>query len=218
MLRRQIEIPVDSVTLVGYGGHMSDIGVSSRVVLYSDFNCPFCYAMHERLHTYGVLDRVEWRGVQHAPHLPVPMGRWNGPLMDELRDEVAMVGRLSPMLPIIVPEGKPNTGPAIQLAAKVLASNVVQGNDLVSRLYWCLWREGRDISDSRVLTEALASLGLNQQRLMEGDKATAHVPQGWNRQWHSTGQAGVPLLKRSDGMLLVGLAREADLKRFLSVS
>src|SRR5574341_165313 len=103
---------------------MGEAVPSGQIVVYSDFNCPFCYAMHERLHGYGVLDRVAWRGVQHAPHLPIPMARWNGPLMDELRHEVAMVGRLAPTLPIVVPEGKPNTGPAIRLEARVLSLGV----------------------------------------------------------------------------------------------
>jgi len=195
---------------------MNDITASGRFVLYSDFNCPFCYAMHERLHTYGVLERVEWRGVQHAPHLPIPMARWNGRLLDELRHEVAMVGRLAPMLPIAAPEGKPNTRPAIQLAARVLARDVVQGSELVRRLYWLFWREGRDISDVGVLQEALASLGLDPQGIKEKDEATGRTLDGWEHLWRSTGQAGVPLLERPDGTLLVGLARESDLDRFLA--
>lgn len=195
---------------------MNDITVSGRFALYSDFNCPFCYAMHERLYTYGVMGRVEWRGVQHAPHLPIPMARWNGRLLEELRHEVAMVRRLAPMLPISVPEGKPNTRPAIQLAARVLARNVVQGSELVRRLYWLFWRDGQDISDVGVLNEARASLGLDSQGVIEKDEATALIPDGWDHFWRSTGQAGVPLLERTDGTLLVGLARESDLDRFLA--
>jgi len=196
---------------------MDDIGLSNRIVLYSDFNCPFCYAMHERLHDHAVLDRIEWRGVQHAPELPLPMARWNGRLRDELRQEVAMVERLAPMLPIVVPEGKPNTRRAIQLAARVLRRDPVPGLGLIRRLYWLFWREGRDISDVAVLGEALLALGLSQQGLGEKDEASALVLEGWTSQWHGTGQAGVPLLERADGMLVVGLARESDLKRFLQV-
>jgi predicted DsbA family dithiol-disulfide isomerase len=195
---------------------MNESTTSGRFALYSDFNCPFCYAMHERLHTYGVMERVEWRGVQHAPHLPIPMARWNGRLLDELRHEVAMVGRLAPMLPIAVPEGKPNTKPAIQTAARVLASDVVRGRELVRRLYWLFWREGRDISDARVLHEELISLGLDSQGMNEKDEVMAHTLDGWDHLWRSTGQAGVPLLERQDGTLLVGFARESDLDRFLA--
>jgi protein-disulfide isomerase-like protein with CxxC motif len=144
------------------------------------------------------------------------MARWNGRLLDELRREVAMVGKLAPMLPIAVPEGKPNTRPAILLAARVLARDVVRGSELVRRLYRLFWREGRDISDVRVLHEALASLGLDPQGMNEKDEETAHTLDGWDHLWRRTGQAGVPLLERQDGTLLVGLARESDLDRFLS--
>jgi predicted DsbA family dithiol-disulfide isomerase len=197
---------------------MGETSLSDQIVVYSDFNCPFCYAMHERLHECGVFDLVEWRGVQHAPQLPIPMARWNGPLLDELRHEVAMVGRLAPTLPIVVPESKPNTGPAIQLAAKVLSSNVARGNDLVRQLYWLFWREGRDISDITILRETLTSMGLNHEEFLENDEGTGSVLESWTTQWLSTGQAGVPLLERADGRLLVGLAREGDLRRFLSLS
>lgn len=191
------------------------IGNASQFVLYSDFNCPFCYAMHERLHARGVMDTVEWRGVQHAPHLPIPMARWNGMLMEELRQEVAVVGRLAPSLPIVVPDGKPNTRPAIQLAVRLLARNPVQGSRLVRRLYQCFWRDGRDISESRVLGEMLVALGIDEQGLLGKDDASVRVLDDWDDQWRLTGQAGVPLLVRFDGAFLVGLARETDLDRFL---
>jgi hypothetical protein len=60
---------------------------------------------------------VSWKGVQHAPHLPKPMKLWQGSLAAELRHEVSVVQRLAPELPIRLPSGKPNTGPAIALAA-----------------------------------------------------------------------------------------------------
>ena len=88
--------------------------------LYSDFNCPFCYAMHERLHEMNLLARCEWRGVQHASHLPRPMKPWQGSLGDELRHEVTVVQRLAPGLPIALPPGKPNTRPAIEQSVALL--------------------------------------------------------------------------------------------------
>ena len=188
------------------------------LALYSDFNCPFCYAMHERLHAAGVMERVEWRGVQHAPQLPIPMARWNGRLMDELRHEVAIVGRLAPMLPINLPEGKPNTRPAIHLAARVLEKHAEQGKELVRRMYTLFWREGQDISDARVLGQLLTSLDLDSNGLLGTSEATSQLLAAWEHRWHGTGQAGVPLLERPDGTLLVGLARDPDLDRFLAGS
>jgi predicted DsbA family dithiol-disulfide isomerase len=113
-------------------------------LLYSDFNCPFCYALHERLHELNVIERCEWRGVQHAPHLPRPMKPWSGSLGAELRHEVSVVQRLAPELPIALPPGKPNTLPAIERAVGLLRADRTQGMAFVRKVYRAFWREGQD--------------------------------------------------------------------------
>lgn len=182
-------------------------------VLYSDFNCPFCYAMHERLQAQGVLEIIQWRGVQHAPHLPIPMAGWSGRLHEELRQEVAMVKRLAPDLPIAAPMGKPNTKSAIELAARVVARVPEKGRELVARFYGALWCEGRDVSDHNVQTELLAAIGLGT--VFQEDLMARSVVERWENEWGQTGHSGVPLLVRADGAILIGLAREADLQSFL---
>jgi predicted DsbA family dithiol-disulfide isomerase len=105
--------------------------------------------------------------------------------------------------------------PAIQLAARLLAQDPEQGGKFVRHLYRLFWRDGWDISDAGVLREALAELGLDPQGLIEKEQATARILDGGDEQWRETGQSGVPLLVRSDGAVLVGSAREADLDRIL---
>src|SRR5262245_45744306 len=119
--------------------------------LFSDFNCPFCYALHERLYDLNLIDRCDWRGVQHAPHLPSPMKPWQGSLGAELRHEVAVVQRLAPELPITLPPGKPNTKPAIERAIALLGLNRTNGMEFIRRTYRAFWCEGQDISDRKVL-------------------------------------------------------------------
>ena len=92
----------------------------AQFTLFSDFNCPFCYALHERLHEIQLLDRCVWHGIEHAPHLPIPMKPWHGSLSAELRHEVSVVRRLAPYLPLTEPAGKPNTGRAIAWTAELL--------------------------------------------------------------------------------------------------
>lgn len=174
-------------------------------VLYSDFNCPFCYALHERLHDMGLLARCEWRGVQHAPHLPRPMKPWSGSLGAELQHEVAVVQRLAPGLPIALPAGKPNTGPAIALAASHLQRDRGAGMQIVRALYRVFWLEGQDISNPLVLDEHGISDGADLDQLMEE----------WNDGWHETGQAGVPLIVSPKGDLLVGCVTPEEVKEFI---
>ncbi|OQW34792.1 MAG: hypothetical protein A4E19_17915 [Nitrospira sp. SG-bin1] len=184
---------------------------SDRVFLYSDFNCPFCYALHERLHDLGLIDRCEWRGVQHAPQLPRPMKPWSGSLEAELRHEVTMVQRLAPGLPITLPPGKPNTLPAIAQAVALLRKDRRLGMDFVQRAYRAFWCEGQDISDPSVLKQ-LAGEHFTE----DGDGQNRLIAQKWETAWHATGQNGVPLLVSSDGDLLVGCVPQEQVRQFFS--
>lgn len=175
-------------------------------LLYSDFNCPFCYALHERLHELQLIERCEWRGVQHAPHLPRPMKAWQGSMGAELRQEVALVQRLAPGLPIALPSGKPNTGPAIALAASQLQRGREAGMQMVRALYRAFWVNGQDISNPLVLDEFGITDGGDLDQVMEE----------WNTAWHETGQAGVPVIVSPQGNLLVGCVPAEQVRRFFS--
>ena len=173
-------------------------------LLYSDFNCPFCYALHERLHELQLIDRCEWRGVQHAPHLSRPMKVWAGSLEAELRQEVAVVQRLAPGLPIALPSGKPNTGPAISLAASLFQRDRAAGMQTVRALYHAFWVKGQDISNPLVLDEFGITDGSDLDQVREE----------WDAAWHETGQAGVPLVVSPGGVLLVGCVSTEQIQAF----
>lgn len=175
-------------------------------LLYSDFNCPFCYALHERLHELQLIERCEWRGVQHAPHLPRPMKAWQGSMGAELRQEVALVQRLAPGLPIALPSGKPNTGPAIALAASQLHRGREAGMQMVRALYRAFWVNGQDLSNPLVLDEFGITDGSDLDQVMEE----------WNTAWHETGQAGVPVIVSPQGDLLVGCVPAEQVRRFFA--
>ena len=190
---------------------MGDTGASARFVLYSDFNCPFCYAMHERLHACGVMDKVEWRGVQHAPHLPRPMQPWKGSWGAELQHEVEVVRRLAPGLPITLPVGKPNSKPAIEQAVLLLQQDRRQGMDFVQRAYRAFWCEGQDISDPLVLKQLAGECSADGV-----DEQSRRTALEWETAWHATGQAGVPLLVSPPGDVLVGCVSAEHVRRFFA--
>ena len=190
--------------------------IESRTLLYSDFNCPFCYALHERLHEEHVLDRCEWRGVQHAPQLPCPMKPWQGMLGAELRHEVTVVQRLAPGLPITLPPGKPNTRPAIEQAVALLQRDRSQGMAFVRETYRAFWCEGRDISDPDVLRQLVEQARGSTERPDTISDESRQVAQEWETAWHRTGQAGVPLLVSPDGDLLVGCVPTDQIRQFFA--
>ena len=184
--------------------------IEARIVLYSDFNCPFCYALHERLYEMNQLDCCEWRGVQHAPYLPKPMARWSGTLGAELAHEVRMVQRLSPGLVISLPLGKPNTRRAIECAASMLRQDAGRGMEFVRQAYRAFWCEGRDLSDPSILQQ------LAGESAVDGEaEESRRIVQEWETAWHRTGQAAVPLLVSPEGEQLVGCMPVEEIRRFM---
>ena len=185
------------------------MNVDPMFKLFSDFNCPFCYALHERLYDLNLLDRCDWRGVQHAPHLPSPMKPWQGSLGAELRHEVAGVQHLAPGLPIALPPGKPNTRPAIERAIALLSLNRTSGMEFIRQAYRAFWCAGRDISDRKVLMDLTGDSAEEAS-----NDSSRHIAQEWETAWHATGQAGVPLIVSPDGNLLVGCVPPEDIVGF----
>jgi predicted DsbA family dithiol-disulfide isomerase len=177
-------------------------------VLYSDFNCPFCYATHERLARLGLHDRVRWRGVEHSPELPEPMRPAAGPFAAELAAEIESIRLRAPEVAIEVPPGKPNTGRAISLAA---AAPPADAERLILDLYRRFWRDGEDLSDPDVLA---AAAGPDAAAPGDGDELASE----WQREWSRLAIGGVPLLVAADGRYLYGLKDAAELAAFISAA
>lgn len=183
-----------------------------EVIVYSDFNCPFCYVLNERIHAAGVAGRVQWRGVQHAPHLTSPMVAANPSLGAELQQEVRAIRQWAPEIEIAIPSGKPNTGPANTAVAAALLADTSGAKDFKDSLYRAFWRQGADLSDAKVLRDLARAAGL-PERWDAADVAATVA--GWQDGWMRSGFRGVPALLRSDGQRLEGLVSQQVLQAFV---
>ena len=128
------------------------------VTLFTDLNCPFCYATEQRLEHLGVSDRISWRGVEHEPELPVPMALDDVEIAAELAEEVQSVRARAPEVAIAVPPGKANTAAGLLATAAALRVDAVRGADFRRAVYRAFWRDGRDVSDPAVLEVACGDL------------------------------------------------------------
>lgn len=187
--------------------------MSPNAIVFSDPNCPFCYAIEERLHRLGLQGAVQWCGVQHAPHLPVPMAPADHILREELPAELRAIRARAPEIAITVPPGKPNTSLAIHYSAAALMADPVAGRAFVHSLYRALWIDGADLSDPAILARLADDAGLTA---LEADAAALTVTDGWQRTWQRTGLGAVPLLVGHDGRLLYGLVDTDELRAFLA--
>ena len=182
------------------------------VVLFTDLNCPFCYATEQRLEALGVQDLVAWRGVEHEPDLPVPMLTGDEELSAELADEVAQVRSRAPEVEIAQPAGKSNTAFALEFAAAADRIDPVRGPEVRHAIYSAFWADGQDISSPEVLAEIGREHGLSAIEVRPEDKLRVT---SWRLDWERSPLRGVPLLARSDGEVLYGLKDLATLAAFV---
>ena len=182
------------------------------VRLFTDLNCPFCYATEERLLALGVDGAVQWRGVEHEPDLPVPMALDDEELAAELAEEVGSVRARAPEVPIVLPAGKPNTAAGLVATAAALRADPERGAAFRLAVYRAYWRDGLDVSDPAVLATLAGASGLGSLATQPQD---AMAVTAWRVEWERSPMRGVPLLVRDDGETVYGLKDLDTLERFL---
>ena len=182
------------------------------VVLYTDLNCPFCYATEQRLGALDAHDLVEWRGVEHEPDLPVPMDMDDDDLNAELADEVAQVRSRAPEVEITQPAGKANTAFALEFAAAAERTDPERGREVRRAIYRAFWADGKDISSPDLLAGIALEHGLDSVEVQSEDKLRVT---SWRLDWERSPLRGVPLLARSDGEVLYGLKDSETLAGFV---
>lgn len=172
-----------------------------RVAFYGDLNCPFCFATNERLHTLGLADKVEWRGLQHEPYLPIPAQPTDRSTR-ELVEEIDRLRARAPDIEIRVPSFRPNSGPATALLAVLNRSRPRLARALRRVTFRALWLESKDISQREVLEAALDEVG--------GRWPTWSSPASLLAQWQEEWEQGpfdrrIPAIQTRSGGLHLGL-------------
>ncbi len=181
-------------------------------VVYADFNCPFCYALNERLHTLGLEDQVDYRSVQHAS--AVSSADSGLEVLTALTAEVAKLRRRAPSVPIAVPLFRPNTAAASELLNAVANQYPGRASQLRRRIFRALWVHGLDISDAGVLENLLYQLDIE---LAPAEPAAKHELTIWQSEWNDNGefQHNIPVIISQQGEKVIGFPLEPELSAFL---
>lgn len=191
-------------------GELSDI--HTDLYSYEDFNCPFSYALNERLGDLAAA-QVERRMIQHAP--TAHMESHNVPEQADLANEVFTVRHRAPEIPISLPPGRPNTGYAIQLAIAAAKVDRGKADSLRTSIYHSLWIEGDDISDPEILKSLVQSNGLPWPLVPEED--VEQQLERWQDDWEMGNfEQRIPSLASKDGRVLLGLNSKENIKSFLN--
>lgn len=156
-----------------------------QLVVYGDFNCPFSCLASTRVDALLAAGEigVDWRPVEHDPHIPVPSETVEGDLARELDREIEQIRGLllvGEELPTLRPPRRPNTAAAIAVFARTPAH---RSHELRRQLFAALWRDGTDIGDRTFLQEVDATV--------QSPGATVRIER-WSREWRALPVTVVP--------------------------
>lgn len=183
----------------------------AKTLLFSDLNCPFCFAMHERVSELALHEEVSWCLIEHAP-------AFNSELLTEeqaalLKFEVELVQKRAQEIAIQQPAFCVNTRLAILTYIHVQALDSVKGNKLLEMLYCAYWQQGLDISDQQVIHELLLTLDLNSFDITENDQQQLNQ---WQKKWqYGDFDRRIPAMQSPDQQLMLGLQHKESIKQFI---
>ena len=188
----------------------------TKNTVYGDFNCPFCYALHEHLATHNWLDNLQWRLIEHAPDAQIREFTLDEQV--ELASEVATVRHRAPEIHIALPPIRPNTRRANQLSAslELLQPETVPAFRL--GVYRALWQHGRDISQETVLLEILTECGVISNQLQNYNlEQREALLRDWQTDWEEpVYQRRIPILQHHKSRAMLGLSSVTEILAYLS--
>lgn len=190
------------------------------LIVYADFSCPDCYLASRRADALAVAGvPIDWRTVEHSPHLPVGGARLSA------ADHEAVAGRLAALedlllpgerLPWTAPASVPRTEAAVSAYAEAYGSGVA--DDVRRLLFELYWLRGADIGSPTVLRTPLAGPILRSHSRAEplrGSGYAVTVDRGpitteayrrirsWRAEWQELGSPALPVLL-AGGATLIG--------------
>lgn len=182
-------------------------------VAYVDFNCPYCFALHERICRWGGSDKVDWCLVEHAAHL------LDGPFdLDQeqmLSTEVHEVHHRAPDVGLILPPQRCRSTTATRLAVYVQRHSPAKASTFRHAVYRALWQQGLDIGERSVLVDLLVAHNLPPELVDECSTEPMELT-AWQSDWDSADfDHCIPVLTHpASERVLIGLADERTLLKF----
>lgn len=185
---------------------------SSRIVVISDFNCPYCFTLNEWLNQLGVAERVYWAGVEHKSHLPLEFSATNQP--DDyttLLKEVADVQRRAPEVEVQLPPVWVNSHHALLLQAAVEADEPALAAPLRTAIFRSFWRDQRNIANAQELhhCQQQAEVEPDPERFLDPE-ALARLTTWWRQELDR-----VPCMLAPTGARHLGLQDRAAVEAFV---
>ncbi|MFM2079983.1 MAG: hypothetical protein RLZZ589_748 [Cyanobacteriota bacterium] len=185
---------------------------SSRIVVVSDFNCPYCFTLNAWLNQLGVASRVFWVGVEHKPHLPLAFSESNQPEdLLTLQKEVRDVNHRAPEVGVELPPVWVNSHQALLLQAAVEADQPELAAPMRTAIFEWFWRKRRNIAEPAELVhcERLAGVEPDPERFLDAEQL-ARITGWWREELDR-----IPCMLAPSGARHLGLQDKAAVEAFV---
>jgi len=180
------------------------------ISVYADINCPFCFALHERLDDLGLLSAVEWKTIEHAPNkddAPDSPKRTS-----QLEVEYQLVIQRAKDTKIINPLFVPNTKLANSYIKAVQDYFPEKLIAVRKSVYRALWQIGANIDDKSVLDRIMAAHDIPLPLDFTGEQEL----KTWQREWqYGDFDLRIPSMQNSKHQVMLGLQHGNTIKRFI---
>lgn len=133
--------------------------VDEPILFYSDFNCPFCYSLNERLITVGGQQRLEWRSIEHMPF--ADSQQKSSEVQSMLVAEVSVIRKRAPEIQLSTPSFRPSSRPANRLVYTLRDQPSEKLLNLYTLIYRAYWQQNLDIQNEAVLQDLVTEAGLD---------------------------------------------------------
>jgi diguanylate cyclase (GGDEF)-like protein len=182
-------------------------------VAFIDLNCPYCFAIHERVTRWGLAEKLEWCMVEHASH--VLDGPFDLHQEELLSTEVFEVHHRAPDVELLLPPQRCRSTTATRLIIHVQRRFPDRVHAFRQAVYRALWQAGQDIGDARVLTSLLQEHDMPAVLVAECDVEPPELT-AWQDDWDSADfDHCIPVLAHPEsGRVLIGLATERTITEF----
>lgn len=182
-------------------------------LVYGDLNCPYSYALFERLKSLNLLDQIEYRLVEHAPDIGL---YGNSPdILTELASDVFSVRSQASEVRLALPPERPDSRFAILCCIAAYKIDPALALKFIERFYRALWVDGEDISSPSVIFNCQEQVGLPPD--LEVNESEEEQLEQWQSAWENSGfSSRVPSMIAADGRKLIGLPSKHDIRAFFS--
>ncbi len=183
-------------------------------IAYVDFNCPYCFALHERVQRWSLGDKVTWRMIEHSSHI------LDGPfdLHQEqmLSTEVVEVHHRAPDVSLTLPSQRCRSTLATRLQAYVQREFPDKRHEFRRDIFRALWQNGKDIGKRTNLLELLESHGIPSMFLELCEEEPPEITRAQKAWQEGDYDTSIPVLTDPvSGRVLIGLPDERTLQSFL---